>query len=122
MFQCPYSSCGAIFDDDGIRNNLMRFNQGQCPRCGKEISVNFDLSKYGSTPTPAPEVIKEILEEVPEAEVVSEATDTEEVDWENCTVSELKDALKERGLGTGGKKVDLLERLEFYYPSEEEEE
>ena len=107
MFQCPYSSCNAIFDNNGIRNNLMRFQQGQCPRCGKAIDVNFDLSKYGSAPTPVPKVIEEILEEVPESEIV-----TEEVDWENCTVSQLKEALKERGLSTKGKKAALLERLE----------
>ena len=122
MFQCPFSSCCAIFDDNSIRDNLMRFKQGQCPRCGKAIDVNFDLSKYGSAPAPVPEVIEEILEEIPESEVVSEAVDTEEVDWEDCTVSQLKEVLKERGLSTSGKKVDLLERLEFYYPSEEEEE
>jgi len=107
MFQCPFSSCNAIFDNNGIRNNLMRFQQGQCPRCGKAIDVNFDLSKYRSAPTPAPKVIEEILEEVPESEIV-----TEEVDWENCTVSQLKEALKERGLSTKGKKAALLERLE----------
>ncbi len=105
MFQCPYSSCGAFFDSDGDRNNLMRFNQGQCPRCAKEISVEFDLSQYKNAS--APEVIEEILEEVPESEIV-----TEEVDWENCTVSQLKDALKERGLSTKGKKAALLKRLE----------
>ena len=88
----------------------MRFNQGQCPRCGKVVDIHFDLSKYKNVP--APEVIEEILEEIPEAEVVSEAIDTEEVDWENCTVSQLKDALKERGLSTKGKKTVLLERLE----------
>ena len=112
MFQCPFSSCNAIFDNNGIRNNLMRFQQGQCPRCGKVIDVNFDLSKYRSAPTPAPKVIEEILEEIPESEVVSEAVDTEEVDWEDCTVSQLKKALKERGLSTKGKKAALLERLE----------
>tara|TARA_R110000824_G_scaffold100285_1_gene238501 strand:- start:7779 stop:8114 length:336 start_codon:yes stop_codon:yes gene_type:complete len=109
MFQCPYSSCGAIFDDSGIRNNLMRFQQGQCPRCAKEISVDFDLSEYGSTPVP--KVIEEILEDIPESEVVSETIETEE-DWENCTVSELKKALKKRGLSTKGKKTTLLKRLE----------
>jgi len=110
MFQCPYSSCGAIFDDSGIRDNLMRFKQGQCPRCVKEISVDFDLSKYGSAPVP--EVIEEILEDVPESEVVSETIETEEENWEDCTVSELKKALKKRGLSTKGKKATLLKRLE----------
>ena len=43
----------------------------------------------------------------------------EVIDWGSCTVAQLKEALIERGLSTSGKKADLLERLEFYFPAEE---
>ena len=44
--------------------------------------------------------------------VEEETKDEEkEIDYDNMTVSELKDALKEKGLTVGGKKAELIERL-----------
>ena len=51
-------------------------------------------------------------EEATEEVVETEQTKTEDADdYDNMTVAELKDVLKEKGLPVGGKKADLIERL-----------
>ena len=51
-------------------------------------------------------------EETTEEVVETEQTKTEDADdYDNMTVAELKDVLKEKGLPVGGKKADLIERL-----------
>ena len=51
-------------------------------------------------------------EEATEEVVETEQTKTEDTDdYDNMTVAELKDVLKEKGLPVGGKKADLIERL-----------
>ena len=51
-------------------------------------------------------------EETTEEVVETEQTKTEDTDdYDNMTVAELKDVLKEKGLPVGGKKADLIERL-----------
>ena len=107
MFQCPHNNCGAVLDENAMAANLSLLKRGLCPRCARETNLDLDLSKFESAVAPAPKVIEEILEEIPESEIV-----TEEVNWENSTVAELKEALKERGLSTKGKKATLLKRLE----------
>jgi len=107
MFRCPYNNCNAVLDEKAMAANLSILKRGLCPRCVKEIGLNLDLSKYEKAPAPVPEVINEILEEIPESEVV-----TEEVDWKSYTIAQLKEALEERGLSTKGKKATLLKRLE----------
>ena len=37
---------------------------------------------------------------------------SEKIDWNKQTVAQLKDALKQRGLDQGGKKAELVSRLE----------
>ena len=109
MFKCPYSDCCQVFTKDEIRKNLRPyFRNGVCPTCGR--SVDIDVSGFSA---PAP-----VVEPEPEPEVVEEEPE-EVIDWGSCTVAQLKKALTERGLSTSGKKADLLERLEFYYPAEE---
>ena len=51
-------------------------------------------------------------EEATEEVVETEQTKTEDADdYDNMTVAELKDVLKEKGLPVGGKKADLIESL-----------
>ena len=51
-------------------------------------------------------------EEATEEVVETEQTKTEDADdYDNMTVPELKNVLKEKGLPVGGKKADLIERL-----------
>ena len=51
-------------------------------------------------------------EETTEEVVETEQTKTEDADdYDNMTVAELKDVLKEKGLPVGGKKADLIDRL-----------
>lgn len=107
MFQCPHNNCNAVLDENIIKANLSLVKRGLCPRCAQETGLDLDLSKYESAPVTVPEVIEEILEEIPESEIV-----TEEVDWESYTITQLKEALKERGLSIKGKKATLLKRLE----------
>ena len=56
------------------------------------------------------------IEEESEEETSEEGTETEEpeakdVDYDSMTVPQLKDALKEKGLPVGGKKAELIDRL-----------
>jgi len=65
------------------------------------------------------ETVGPIEEETADEEATEEVTETEETktkdvdvfDYDNMTVAELKDVLKEKGLPVGGKKADLIERL-----------
>ena len=51
-------------------------------------------------------------EEATEEVVETEQTKTEDADdYDNMTVAELKDVLKDKGLPVGGKKAELIERL-----------
>ena len=110
MFKCPYSDCCQVFTKDEIRKNLRPyFRNGICPTCGR--SVDIDVSGFSA---PAP-----VAKPEPEPEPEPEEEPEEVIDWGSCTVAQLKEALTERGLSTSGKKADLLERLEFYYPAEE---
>ena len=52
-------------------------------------------------------------EEATEEVVETEQTKTEDTDdYDNMTVAELKDVLKEKGLPVSGKKSELIERLQ----------
>ena len=61
-----------------------------------------------------------IEEETADEEATEEVTETEDTktkdvdvfDYDNMTVAELKDVLKEKGLPVSGKKADLIERLQ----------
>jgi len=61
-----------------------------------------------------------IEEETADEEATEEVTETEETktkdvdvfDYDNMTVAELKDVLKEKGLPVSGKKSELIERLQ----------
>ena len=63
------------------------------------------------------ETVGPIEEETADEEATKEVVETEQTktedtdDYDNMTVAELKDALKEKGLPVGGKKADLIERL-----------
>ena len=58
------------------------------------------------------ETVGPIEEETADEEATDEVVETEDADdYDNMTVAELKDVLKEKGLPVGGKKADLIERL-----------
>tara|TARA_Y100000034_G_C6875789_1_gene400489 strand:- start:1472 stop:1831 length:360 start_codon:yes stop_codon:yes gene_type:complete len=119
MFKCPYSDCCQVFTKDEIRKNLRPyFRNGICPTCGR--SVDIDVSGFSplvavAKPEPEPESSPELPYD---PDMVEEEVE-EVIDWGSCTVAQLKEALTERGLSSSGKKADLLERLEFYFPAEE---
>tara|TARA_B100001029_G_scaffold179167_1_gene187771 strand:+ start:1529 stop:2182 length:654 start_codon:yes stop_codon:yes gene_type:complete len=66
------------------------------------------------------ETVGPIEEETADEEATEEVTETEETktkdvdvfDYDNMTVAELKDVLKEKGLPVSGKKSELIERLQ----------
>jgi len=100
MFKCPYTTCCSVFDGAAITANLNYFSRGVCPKCGNQIEINFDVNDYApKTPAAAPAA---------------------QPDWSSFTVAELKTALKTYNLSTAGKKSVLIDRLEFYYPKEED--
>ena len=98
MFKCPFSSCDAIYQGNEISNNLSAFNKGVCPKCARQVDINFNLDEYKKTVKPEPE---------PEPEEVEE-----EIDLNNFTMAELKEELTELGLSIKGKKTTLIKRLE----------
>jgi len=104
MFKCPYTSCDAIYQGDEIFANLSFFNRGVCPKCAKQVDINFDLGDYTSKVEPEPE-----LEEVEES-----------VDLNEFTVAELKEELTELGLSIKGKKTTLIKRLEEFLEDNDE--
>lgn len=57
------------------------------------------------------ETLGPVEEETKDEEKETEDSEEKEIDYDNMTVSELKDALKEKGLTVGGKKAELIERL-----------
>ena len=63
------------------------------------------------------ETVGPIEEETTDEEATEEIVETEQTkaedtdDYDNMTVPELKNVLKEKGLPVGGKKADLIERL-----------
>ena len=63
------------------------------------------------------ETVGPIEEETADEEATEEIVETEQTkaedtdDYDNMTVPELKNVLKEKGLPIGGKKADLIERL-----------
>ncbi|MBA60258.1 MAG: 50S ribosomal protein L24 [Euryarchaeota archaeon] len=63
------------------------------------------------------ETVGPIEEETADEEATEEIVETEQTkaedtdDYDNMTVPELKNVLKEKGLPVGGKKADLIERL-----------
>lgn len=63
------------------------------------------------------ETVGPIEEETADEEATEEIVETEQIkaedtdDYDNMTVPELKNVLKEKGLPVGGKKADLIERL-----------
>jgi len=66
------------------------------------------------------ETVGPIEEETADEEATEEVTETEDTktkdvdvfDYDNMTVAELKDVLKEKGLPVSGKKSELIERLQ----------
>ena len=66
------------------------------------------------------ETVGPIEEETADEEATEEVTETEKTktkdvdvfDYDNMTVAELKDVLKEKGLPVSGKKSELIERLQ----------
>jgi len=106
MFKCPFSSCDAIYQGKEISDNLSAFNKGVCPKCARQVDVNFNLDEYKKIVKPEPE---------PEPEEIEE-----EIDLNNFTVAELKEELTELGLSIKGKKTTLIKRLEEFLEDNDE--
>ena len=89
-----------------------------CEKCNEEIEDNFDVcwncpqgDEYEEE-TVGPIVEETSEDSVDEAEEnTEEDNESEEVNYDDMKVPDLKAALKEKGLPVSGKKSELIERL-----------
>ena len=71
------------------------------------LKYEQEMDERGSTP-----VVEEEEGEIFEPEVVEPVTKGANIDYSSMSVSDLKDILRSKGLKVGGKKAELIERLE----------
>lgn len=125
---------GAFYDDMKVKENLPKFAlDEEKAEALWEISedlggIQFDLTALDIYESDSDDEDKDeddenvavIVEKESSESVLDEISssddqvvqDSDEKDYSSKTVEELKDVLRERGLGLSGKKVDLVSRLE----------
>jgi len=116
---------GAFYDDMKVKENLPKFAlDEEKAEALWEISedlggIQFDLTALDIYESDS-EGVAVIVEKESSESFIDEISgsdekvvqDSDEIDYSSKTVEELKDVLRERGLGLSGKKADLVSRLE----------
>jgi len=111
---------GGASAEDKIMDELLQVEMGDLSEeeeaaLGKAaraavLKYEQEMKERGSIPVEDDEDEEE--EEIFEPEVVEPTTKESNTDYSSMTVAELKDILRSKGLKVGGKKAELIERLE----------